>query len=133
MTGRAVRVLVAEDDETLRETVVELLADEGHEVRGAANGHDALLAIENWTPDIAILDVMMPVKDAYAFREEQRRRPEASATSIVVISAGANVEEAAEQLEADAWLVKPFGLDELLGLVDRLRPAATHGAEPAPS
>ena len=119
MTGGH-RVLVVEDDETLRETLTEILLDEGLDVRSAEHGGDALEVLDTWTPDLIVLDVMMPEMDAFEFRRHQRHRPDAVTTKILVVSAAANALEAAARLEADEWVAKPFGLGDMLASVDRL-------------
>ena len=114
------RVLVVEDDDTLRETLTEILLDEGLEVRSAEHGGDALELLDSWTPDLIVLDVMMPQMDAFEFRRLQRRRGDADAMRILVVSAAANAVEAASRLEADEWVAKPFSLNDMLASVDRL-------------
>ena len=111
------RVLVVEDDEGLRETLAEVLTDEGHEVRVAQDGEEALDAIQEWTPEIIVLDLMMPRMDGYEFRARQRDLPAHAPTKILVLSAARDVRLAAEELGADGWLVKPFGLHEVLSSV----------------
>ena len=66
------RILVVEDDPSLRETLAEVLEDDGHEVRVAEDGEAALEAIHEWTPELIVLDLMMPRMDGYAFRQAQR-------------------------------------------------------------
>src|SRR5687768_5756527 len=67
------RILVVEDDNTLRETIGEVMADDGHEVRLARNGHEALEHLAGWDAEVVILDLMMPRMDAYEFRAIQLR------------------------------------------------------------
>ena len=120
MKSGASRVLVVEDDDTLRESLAEILGDEGYEVRSAAHGGEAIEQLAGWEPDLILLDLMMPTVDAYGFRAEQRRLGIASGARTLVLSAGRDLESAASALEADAWLAKPFGLVELLALVAML-------------
>lgn len=125
------RILVVEDDDTLRETLAEVVADEGYEVRTASDGQAALRALESWTPDLILLDVMMPRMDGFAFRERQRHLPRAAEIKVFVLSAARDVEEAARRLTADAWLAKPFALADVLGTIRRLveeAPATRRGA-----
>ncbi len=114
------RVLVVEDDEGLRETLAEVLADEGHEVRVAQDGEEALGAIEGWTPEIIVLDLMMPRMDGYEFRARQRDLPAHPPAKILLLSAARDVQLAAQELGADGWLVKPFGLQEVLSSVEEI-------------
>lgn len=120
MTGRADRVLVVEDDEVLRDTLEEVMIDEGHEVRSAGNGLAALELLESWTPEIIILDLMMPFMDAYEFRVRQRARELAPDARILILSAARDLQGAADRIAADAWLPKPFRLTEVIDTVDRL-------------
>lgn len=114
------RILVVEDDESLREALLEVLGDEGHEVRTAAHGADALDTLDEWEPELLVLDLMMPVMDAFEFREQQRQRAVAPGARVLVLSAARDIDGAADRLDADAYLAKPFRLDEMLATVDRL-------------
>jgi len=114
------RILVVEDDDTLRETLAEVLVDEGHEVRSAAQGHEALEHLADWVPHLILLDVMMPTMDAFAFRARQRQLGVAADAQTIVISAALDIVSAAERLDADGWIAKPFRLDQVVGVVDRL-------------
>jgi DNA-binding response OmpR family regulator len=120
------RILVVEDDDILRETLVEVVGDEGYEVRSAANGRAALEELESWTPELIILDLMMPHMDAYEFRERQREAGIATGARILILSAARDLEAAATRIGADDWIGKPFRLVEVLDAVERLirEPAA---------
>lgn len=111
------RVLVVEDDVGLRETLAEVLADEGHEVRVARDGEAGLEALQEWMPKIVVLDLMMPHMDGYAFRTRQRHLSEAPAAKLLVLSAARDVQSAAAELDADGWLVKPFALNDVLSAI----------------
>ena len=114
------RILVVEDDLTLRETLTEILVDEGHEVRAAAHGGEAMDHLADWEPDLILLDLMMPTVDAHDFRQQQLRLGFASGAKTLVLSAARNLGPAAAGLKADAWLAKPFSLDDVLGVVAAL-------------
>ena len=114
------RILVVEDDAGLRETLAEVLADDGHEVRVAEDGEAALEALHEWVPELIVLDLMMPRMNGYAFRQAQRELSGMVATKVLLLSAANGVAAAAEQIQADAWLVKPFGLYEVLESVEGL-------------
>jgi CheY-like chemotaxis protein len=120
MTGPNARILVVEDDEILRDTLEEVMIDEGHEVRSAGNGLVALELLESWTPELIILDLMMPYMDAYEFRVRQRARELAPDAPILILSAARDLQGAADRIAADAWLPKPFRLTEVIDTVDRL-------------
>lgn len=112
------RVLIVEDEETLRETIADLIRDDGHEVRVAADGIDALAQTDGWQPDLVILDVMLPRMDAFEFRKRQLAAGHVA--KILLVSAAPDLSSAAERLEADAWLPKPFSVDAMIDTVNDL-------------
>ena len=125
MTAGVKRVLVVEDDDTLRETLTEVLLDEGHDVRAAAHGYEALDHLDGWEPHLILLDLMMPTMDAFAFRTRQRQLGIAPAAQTILISAARDLESAAEALDADRWIAKPFLLADVIEAVDHaLGPAS---------
>ena len=117
------QVLVVEDDADIRETVAELLIEEGYGVQTANSGREALdyLAVAAALPDVVLLDLMMPVMDGWTFYDHIQRDARWASLPIVVISADANVHEKAARLRPVACLRKPVGIDELLGVVARFR------------
>ena len=125
------RILVVEDDEMLRLALLEVLGDEGHEARAAAHGAEALEILDGWDPELVVLDLMMPVMDAFEFRDRQRRRGAAPDARILVLSAARDLDGAAQRLDANAYLGKPFRLDEMLSTVDRLLDEHRAGAAAA--
>jgi DNA-binding response OmpR family regulator len=114
------RILVVEDDPGLRDTLAEVLRDDGHDVRVAEDGEAALATIESWVPELIVLDLMMPRMDGFAFRQAQQDRSRTVAPKVLLLSAAHGVEAAAAELRADAWLVKPFGLHDVLDSVEGL-------------
>lgn len=120
MSERISRILVVEDDATLREALAEVLVDEGHEVRLASNGLEAIDHLTDWECDVILLDLMMPTMDAYEFRASQLRLGISPGAKTLILSAARDIEAAAVHLEADAWLPKPFRLADVLEVVDRL-------------
>ena len=122
------RVLVVDDDATIRGFVSEALADEGYEIRTASNGRRALDVLREWKPNLIVLDLMMPEMDGWTFRAEQRKLPDAADVPVVVLSAVRDLRAQAATLEAASVLGKPFELDELLRTVGRF--TAQGGASP---
>ena len=125
MTAGTKRILIVEDDVTLRETLTEVFLDEGHEVRAAAHGSEALDQLDGWEPHLIVLDLMMPTMDAFAFRARQRELGLASGARTVVLSAARDLGSAVELLGADDWIAKPFLLAEMVDVVDRLLASAS--------
>ena len=122
------RILVVEDDDDIREVVEEVLSSEGYRVDVAKDGIDALgkLAGDETRPPLILLDMMMPRMDGETFLRALRNRPFLAEAPVVVISGNAAARDRANALHATACLVKPFELDELLGLVRSLSPPDRH-------
>ncbi|MGE3548223.1 MAG: response regulator, partial [Kofleriaceae bacterium] len=81
------RVLVVEDDEPTRALIARTLAAAGHRVTTAENGRIGLDRVDEATPDIVILDLMMPVMDGFTFLHHLRRQPEHSKLPVIVATA----------------------------------------------
>lgn len=114
-------LLVVEDDQIIRESLVEFLEDNGYEATGAVHGREALdeLSRNPQRPCLIVLDLMMPVMDGTAFREEMLRDPELSQIPVVVISAYRDLGERVKNLAPVSVLPKPLKLPELLSLVEQ--------------
>jgi CheY-like chemotaxis protein len=111
-------VLVVEDDRDIREGLLDNLIENGYESVGAANGREALTTLRTGDnlPCMILLDVMMPVMDGVAFREEQLRDPHLADIPVVLLSAHRDLAERAKALRAAAYLAKPFKMKDLLAL-----------------
>lgn len=109
-------VLIVEDDADLREMMAQLLSLEGFEAFTVANGREALQYLSSRpTPDVILLDLMMPVMDGWEFRRQQQQDPELARVPVVVLSA--LDQSRAVDLQAQAFLKKPLDFDRLLALV----------------
>lgn len=113
-------VLVVEDDDLIRESVVEYLQDHGFDTMMAADGREALekLRAVGRKPCVVLLDLMMPIMDGRQFREEQLRDPEISQIPVVVVSASRDVGSLVEGLGIARVFKKPMKLAELLVVVE---------------
>jgi DNA-binding response OmpR family regulator len=111
--GASGRVLVVEDDEAIADVVRRALRQEGHDVRSAADGVEALDLSEEFVPDLVVLDLGLPRLDGV---EVCRRLRAESDVPILILTARAETEDRVEGLDsgADDYLVKPFELSELL-------------------
>ena len=107
-------LLVVDDDDDIRENLVELLAGEGYEVAAAGDGRAALAEAGRARPDVILLHLMMPVMSGWQFREAQLGDPALAGVPVVVLSAMAG------DLEVEASLPKPFLVEDLLRLLERL-------------
>ena len=115
------RVLVVEDDEEIRETMIEVLEENGYEAVGACDGAEALTQLrdpeDRWC--VVLLDLMMPNMDGPAFRREQLLDPSLSPIPVVIVSARSDVDDQAVKLAVAAHVTKPLSLAELLSTVGR--------------
>src|SRR5215218_7474560 len=108
------RVLVAEDDKSVRDSLVRALTFEGYEVSTAEDGAEALMAVVETQPDAILLDVLMPHVDGLTACRKLRERGDR--TPVLMLTARHEVSDRVAGLDAgaDDYLVKPFALDELL-------------------
>jgi CheY-like chemotaxis protein len=113
-------VLVVDDDRDIRDTLIEMLEDQGHRATGAANGREALAVLEAspQPPCLILLDLMMPVMDGRGFREEQLKHPAWAQIPVIVISAYSDAQAQARALELEC-LRKPLGMRPLIDAVRR--------------
>lgn len=122
LKAKSARVLVVDDDPTIREVLCEALTMEGYEVRGAGNGREALDVMSRWLPGLILLDLMMPELDGWGFREEQLRRGECRNIPVIVLSAARHLADQVSTLDPAEFFAKPFELDSVLGAVERILP-----------
>jgi len=113
------RLLLVEDDGELRSSLSDLLRSDGYEVADAANGSEALAYLKDApAPDLILLDLMMPVKDGWQFRIEQKRDP--SIASIPVLAMSADDTPKAVAIDAEAYIKKPFEYETLSDTIRRV-------------
>jgi CheY-like chemotaxis protein len=110
-------IFVVDDDQDIRDTLTELLQEEGYSVVRASHGGEALRMLrEGPRPSLILLDLMMPVMDGWQFRAEQRKDPALASIPVVVISATGK-DEKVSTLGAVQFLKKPIRLEQLLEAV----------------
>ena len=125
------RILLADDDRAIRDSLSRALGLQGYEVVQANDGAAALAMVEKDKPDVAILDVMMPNVDGLTvcrvLRAERNRLP------ILMFTARTETADRVAGLDAgaDDYLAKPFELDELLARVRALLRRAKPDDDPA--
>jgi two-component system OmpR family response regulator len=117
MTGRA-RLLLVDDEPSIRETVSRYLGHLGFEVRTAETGVQALRAAGEQLPELVLLDVMLP--DADGFELLGRLRADGLAVPVVFLTARDTRADIVRGLRegGDDYITKPFGLDELAARID---------------
>jgi CheY-like chemotaxis protein len=113
-------ILVVDDDPDIRDSLTEILGDEGYRVSGVGNGREALEYLRAETrPSLILLDMMMPEMDGWRFRLEQQKSPDLAHIPVVILSAHGNVREAALALGAADYLRKPLRIESLLEIAER--------------
>ena len=115
-------VLVADDDEDILSLLGLRLERAGYEVITARDGIEALEAVEERVPDIAVIDVMMPRMDGHELVRRLRARPETATVPIIVLTAAVQTRIAEESADAgaDAQVRKPFSPRDLVAQLDAL-------------
>ena len=112
------RILVVDDDRNHRHVLEELLAEAGYEVEVAADGLEALAAIERMPPALLLLDLRMPNLDGFGVLERLRLTPRTF--PIIVVTALQDADAEVTALGAASVIIKPVSLDALLDTVQRL-------------
>ena len=128
MSGDTATILIAEDDRAAREALERALRFEGYAVLAARDGGEALEYLTSDTPDVVLLDVMMPGIDGLTVCRRLRER--GMDLPVLMLTARHEISDRVAGLDAgaDDYLPKPFALDELLA---RLRALLRRNAEQA--
>jgi CheY-like chemotaxis protein len=119
--GQGGAILVVEDDRDVRDTLVRILGDAGYQVRGVADGREALAELQRPggpRPSLIILDLRMPRMDGRQLHDELGRDPALSDIPIIVLSADGRPASQGQLRRAVAVVAKPVRLEKLLNLVD---------------
>jgi two-component system, OmpR family, response regulator RpaA len=116
------RILIVEDDGTMAHVLRVVLESRGHEVIEADDGSRGLAAAQRRSPDVMILDLMMPMMDGFAALEALAKDERTATIPVLVISAlrGQKVEQRCYSLGAKHYVRKPFDSGMLIGVVEEL-------------
>jgi len=117
------RVLLVDDDPEILEATGQVLREWGYTVDEACDAQTALTLARTSKPDLMIIDLMMPVIDGWTLIRRLREEDVAADVPLVVFSADRDVPDKARNVDADAALRKPFELEELQEVVERLLPS----------
>ena len=110
-------ILIVDDDDAIRETMVSALEILGYGADSASNGQEALEKIANSRPCLILLDLMMPVMDGSQFCKAQQNDPTIADIPVIVFSADVAVAKKASLLNAVGSLKKPIDLLTLKAVV----------------
>ena len=116
-TGPEAKLLVVDDEPNIRELLSTSLRFAGFEVVAAANGREALAAVEAQTPDLAVLDVMLPDMDGFTIT--RRLRAAGKHFPVLFLTARDDTEDKVTGLTVggDDYVTKPFSLDEVVARI----------------
>lgn len=126
--ARPLRIMVVDDEPDTVVTLVTLLRDEGHDVHALYRAKDVVRSVDEYDPDVVLLDIALPDGSGYAVAEEVRRR-RGSKRPLMIAVTGLYKRPPHDRLSrivgCDHFLTKPFEINELLQLIAPLnRPSA---------
>lgn len=116
------KILIVDDEPNIVVSLEFLMKQKGYVVRVVNNGRDALDAFEDFSPDLVLLDVMMPFLSGYELCQKVRANPAWAGIKIVMLSAKGRDVEVTKGMAvgADAYVTKPFSTKELVARVREL-------------
>ena len=120
-TNRRHLILVVDDDPNSREIVQTFLESRGYDVVTAPNGESALAAVQRETPELILLDVMMPGMDGWEVARTLKDHADYAGIRVVMMTARSDFSDKQKGLQAgaDDYLVKPIQLEDLANTVRR--------------
>lgn len=104
------KIMVVEDEKSLRKLESILLEARGYRVCSMCNGKEALEAIEKEMPDLVLLDVMLPIVDGFEVCRQIKSNPLTRHILVILLTSKKGIEDRAkgEEVEADCYITKPF-------------------------
>ncbi len=114
------KILVIEDDEDVRDNLLDVLALEGYELTAAPNGRQGLQLARNESPDLILCDLIVPELNGYEVLQSVRQHADLATVPFIFLTGKAEKEYFRQGMElgADDYLTKPFTLSELLGAIE---------------
>ena len=118
----ATRVLIAEDEANIVESLSFVLRRDGYEVFSALDGEAALAHVRNDRPDMMILDVMLPKLNGFEVLKRIRADPALKTMPVIILTAKGQAQDRrmAEELGVDSFMTKPFSNRDIVAEVQRL-------------
>lgn len=116
------KILIADDEPNIVVSLEFLMRRNGYQVRTAGDGEEALRLLEEFRPDLILLDVMLPLRDGFEVCQKIRENPDWKSLKVIMLTAKGREVEIAKGLAlgADAYITKPFATRDLLANVQRL-------------
>jgi DNA-binding response OmpR family regulator len=116
------KILIADDNENIRDALTYLLEDEGYSLSMAKDGSDALKKAREFLPDILFLDIMMPEMNGYEVCRVIKNDPQLKKIYVIMLTAKGQVaeQERGKEVGADEYIVKPFSPMEILSKIKNI-------------
>ena len=114
-----IKILIAEDDESIRDLYDMGLSKDMFEKRFATNGQDALDIYKSWKPEIIVLDIVMPVMTGYSVLQEIRETAGDNKTTIIMSSSMSTKDDMRDcsKLGIQGYITKPFKFKEIGNII----------------
>ncbi len=111
----AIKILLVDDDKSIRDLYEKCLGDVVFDKRFAADGAEALKVYEAWHPDVVVLDIIMPVMTGYSVLQDIRTVRKDKGTKIIMATSMTDTHDirACVQFGIQGYIVKPFKLNEI--------------------
>jgi len=118
-------VLLVDDSATVRASIQTVLEENGHVVRTAEGGQDALDLLSGWVPDIVLTDLNMPQMDGLEFLRRIRGTPALRFVPVLVLTSESHrtPRDEAKAAGATGWIMKPVKVGDLLEVIRTVVPA----------
>src|SRR5262245_7586311 len=118
------KVLIAEDEPHIVESLSFVLGREGYDVSSALDGEAALLRLRSDPPDVVILDLMLPRRNGFEVLRQMRSDAALRSIAIIVLTAKGQAHDRrmAEEIGVDAFMTKPFANSDVVDQIRRLIP-----------
>ncbi|MBO5159469.1 MAG: response regulator transcription factor [Lachnospiraceae bacterium] len=115
-------IYIVEDDQNIREIESFALKNSGYQIQDFSNAKDFHRAVKEKRPDLALLDIMLPDEDGMEILQKLRKNPETKRLPIIMVTAKSTELDRVKGLDngADDYIVKPFGVMELISRVKAL-------------
>jgi len=122
LTMEKKKILIADDNENIRDALTYLLEDEGYSLSMAKDGSDALKKAREFLPDILFLDIMMPEMNGYEVCRVIKNDPALKGIYVIMLTAKGQVaeQERGKEVGADEYIVKPFSPMEILSKIKNI-------------
>lgn len=117
----ATKVLIADDEQDIKDVMQMYLEGQGYEVETAYDGLDTLDMVNTWQPQIVLLDIMMPVMDGISVCKKIKSDAATKDIKVVMVSAASKREKEGEayQAGADGYVLKPFDPADLADIIEK--------------